>query len=107
MTAPTSKSKTKNYRLLTVGALRPIHVGRATKTYLIRYSKNVFCKVFLKRFFGYYHIRQVFFVFWKKNILKRYFYMTAPTSKSKTKNYRLLTVGALRPHRLAARPISI
>ena len=24
--------------------------------------------------------------------------MTAPTSKSKTKNYRLLTVGALRPH---------
>ena len=24
--------------------------------------------------------------------------MTAPISKSKTKNYRLLTVGALRPH---------
>ena len=28
--------------------------------------------------------------------------MTAPTSKSKTKNYRLLTVGAQRPHMLAA-----
>ena len=28
--------------------------------------------------------------------------MTAPTSKSKTKNYRLLTVGALRPHIIVA-----
>ena len=28
--------------------------------------------------------------------------MTAPTSKSKTKNYRLLTARALRPHMSAA-----
>ena len=61
-------------------------------------------KSFSNTFFGYYHKRQFQKVFWKKNILKRYSYTTAPTSKSKTKNYRLLTGAHCAPHRLGARP---
>ena len=59
-------------------------------------------KSFSNTFFGYYHKRQFQKVFWKKNILKRYSYTTAPTSKSKTKNYRLLTGAQCAPHIVAA-----
>ena len=57
--------------------------------------------VFQIRFF-FTHKRQFQKVFWKKNILKRYSYTTAPTSKSKTKNYRLLTGAHCDPHIVAA-----